>query len=182
MDKKIIFGTLTLLFLFLPSLQYASTIDQLHQSPMLLSAFLSDLTSNIKCPENTIVLLIIIDFDDFMCMNCLKSFHSFCRSIPSHILNKIAWGILVFDHDNNTARARSTLKIAQTKLRGFQSAYRIPFPILIDTTHMFYNLAREGTSLIVMDTQAKSIFRFVFPMKSEEFERIKMLLLDSKNH
>lgn len=179
MAKNLVFGTLALWFLFPPGMPLTSPKNQLYDSPMFLSAYQSNFVSDIQYPENKKLLLLIIDFDDFMCMNCLESFLSFCHSIPSHILNEIAWGILVLNHDYKETRAKTTVKIAQAKLRGFRSAHRIPFPILIDTNHMFHYLTREGSSLIVMDNQARSISRLAFPLKNEEFERIRMLLLNN---
>jgi hypothetical protein len=178
MAKILVFCVL-FLFIWPPlNLDSLSTTKKLHHSPLSLSAH----SSSIQYPDNKKFLLFIIDFDDFMCMNCLESFLSFCHSIPPHILDEIAWGILVLDQDNKNKQVKMTLKIAQKKLRGFINVHRIPFPILIDTHNMFHSSAREGTALLVFDNQERSISRCLFPLSKEESERIMTLLLKDNNH
>ncbi len=179
MAKNLIIGAMFLLFCSQSFLGFASTptLNKCH-SLMSLSAH----PYQTEFPENKKLLLFIIDFDDFMCMNCLESFLSFCHSIPPHILDEKAWGILVLEQDINEKQAKRTLKIAQKKLRGFINANRIPFPILIDTHNLFHSLAKEGTAILVFDTQMRAISRCLFPLKKEESERIMTLLLNDKNH
>jgi hypothetical protein len=138
---------------------------------------LSPRSCQITFPQNKKLLLIIIDFDDFMCLTCLESFLSFCRSVPPHILEENAWGILVLNPDNSKNQDKTRLKIAQKKLRGFMDTHRIPFPILIDSQNVFPSLAKEGSGLLFLDDQIRSVFRCIFPLSKEESERILSLLL-----
>lgn len=131
-----------------------------------------------KIHENRKLLLLIIDFDDFMCMNCLDSFLSFCFSLPPSILRENTWGILVLGKEINEKQQERSLKIAQKKLRGFIQTHQIPFPIFIDSQHQFHSLALKGTSFLILETGGSSFTLFSFPLKKEESERIKELLAD----
>jgi len=137
----------------------------------------SSLSARRHTSENTKLLLLIIDFDDFMCMNCLESFLSFCFSLPPSVLEENTWGILALEKDKNEKEAERTLKIAQKKLQGFIHAHQIPFPILIDSQHRFQSLAQNGTALLLFEKQRNSFAQFFFPLKKDDAERIKAILL-----
>jgi len=168
------------LFLYLPNfLGSASTLpfDKCHSlgSPSLRPRQMVTL-------QNKNLLLILLDFDDFMCMNCLDSFLSFYRSIPPPILEENAWAVLVIDPGNTEKQAQTTLKIAQKKLRGFVKTHRIPFPIIIDAHNTFKPLAKNGTSVYVFDHRMRSVSLWTFPLSRSETDEILSLLLDNDGH
>jgi hypothetical protein len=127
--------------------------------------------------QNRILLVFIIDFKDFMCMSCLDSFLSFCRSIPDRCLEENAWGICVPDCKDKKSDTKKTAQIAEKKIRGFISANSIPFPIIIDHDRVFHSFAANGTALFVIDATGKTIMKCNFPIKMSDAQNIREILL-----
>ena len=115
-------------------------------------------------------LLFIIDFTDFMCPACLDSLLNLCRLLPRHIQQERVWGIVVFPHPHSTA-------ILEKKVRGFQKANNIAFPILLDRDHIFRSLAAQGTTLFLFNPLHGSIIKLSFPISSADTERLLKLWL-----
>ncbi len=115
-------------------------------------------------------LLFIIDFTDFMCPACLDSLLNLCRLLPRHIQQERVWGIVVFPHPHSTA-------ILEKKVRGFQKANNIAFPILLDRDHIFRSLATQGTTLFLFSPLHGSIIKLSFPISSADTERLLKLWL-----
>jgi hypothetical protein len=123
-------------------------------------------------PEKRKLLLLIIDFDDFMCMNCLESFLVFCRSIPDSILEERAWGILIIGSTTGQTDGIHSVKIARKKLKGFVEANGIPFPILIDQHQIFEQFKKKGTAVLAFDERKGSVREYRFPLNEEQISEI----------
>jgi len=116
-------------------------------------------------PNHQTELLVIIDFNDFMCFSCLDSFIEFCHSLPLHSKDGKVCGVLVFDDADETD---ISFKIVEKKLRGFISANSIKFPVLIDYLHIFNPLAEEGTAIILFNHQENCIKKYLFPLNNKQ--------------
>jgi len=132
----------------------------------------SSLSARRHTSENTKLLLLIIDFDDFMCMNCLESFLAFCQSMPGSILEDIAWGILIIDSTTSQTGVIHSVKIARKKLKGFVEANGIPFPILVDQHQIFEQFKKKGTAVLTFDKTNGSILEYRFPLNEEQISEI----------
>lgn len=124
---------------------------------------------------NRIFLLIVIDFDDFMCMTCLDSFLNFCRSFPEAALEKHAWGILILKDGIDENGSLDNVEIAEKKLRGFINANHIKFPFLIDENRLFSSFKSGGSSVVVFDTENRRISHYSFPIDRKEVLNIKKI-------
>ncbi|MGB2907788.1 MAG: hypothetical protein WBB73_11820, partial [Candidatus Aminicenantaceae bacterium] len=131
-------------------------------------------------------LLFIINFTDFMCPACLDSLLLLCRLLPRHIQQTRVWGIVVLSHDSGESRADSpdeksaysrSIKIMEKKIRGFQKANNISFPLLLDYDHIFRSLAGEGTSVLLFSPLQGSILKLTFPISKADTERLLKLWL-----
>lgn len=133
----------------------------------------SRLISEIQSGETSkVLLLFIIDFNDFMCMSCLDSFLSFCRSIPSRSLEKNAWGVCVLADIDKKPEKKDSGRIAEKKLRGFIAANSIPFPVIIDHSRVFQSFAADGTAIVIIDVERKRIARYNFPIGNADARKI----------
>jgi hypothetical protein len=125
------------------------------------------------------ILFFVIDFQDFMCPACLESLLNLCRLLPAHILQERAYGVVVLpggpdEHDTlfkSSVRSRS-IRIMEQKIRGFQKANRIAFPLLLDREHIFRSLSDEGTSVVLFHPDAGSICKISFPLSRSDTERL----------
>ena len=122
-------------------------------------------------------LLLVIDFDDFMCMSCLESFLSFCQSFPVHLLEEKAFGILVLAWKDNDFDLKDNAQIAKKKLRGFVRANNIRFPIYLDQKQIFGSLASKGTFVILFDEKNRTIRVYTFPVKKADVDEIHEILI-----
>ena len=119
----------------------------------------------------------IKDFDDFMCMSCLESFLSFCKSFPVHLLEEKAFGILVPGWKGNDFDLEVNVQIAQKKLRGFVKANNVKFPIYLDQNKIFCPSVTRGTSVILFDEKARTIRVYSFPIKRADVQEIHEILI-----
>jgi hypothetical protein len=130
------------------------------------------------------ILFFIIDFNDFMCPACLDSLLNLCRLLPHHILRERACGIVVFPHGPKEGSNRSdsaafsrSVKIMEQKIRGFQKANHIPFPLLLDRNNIFRSLAGDGTTVVLLDPIQGSILKISFPLSAADAERLLKIWL-----
>ncbi len=141
---------------------------------MGLSLFYGDFYGN-SLPIEQAQLIIIIDFNDFMCFSCLDSFVEFCQSLPLHSKDGKVCGVLVV---NDADETDLSFKIVEKKLRGFISANNIKFPVLIDYLHIFNPFADDGTVIILFNHREKCIKKYLFPLKREQKADILSALKD----
>ena len=126
--------------------------------------------------QNKKLLLIVFDFNDFMCMNCLESFLSFCGSLPPHILEENAWGILTIGSEIRKSGSKDSLKVAKTKLRGFVTANDIGFPIFIDEYQLFERFRKKGTLVLVFDGEDDILREYIFPLTKNQIAEIQEIV------
>ena len=143
-----------------------------------LNSLIEDQTLHLKNrgyrQSHNTLLLLIIDFESFMCPSCLDSFLEFYHALkpPFPPLDEgILWGVLVFDEPEENEGVPA-IKITEKKLRGFIMANDIKFPIMIDRFHIFKGLAKEGTAVIFFDRERKIIKKYVFPLRSKQIKEI----------
>jgi len=142
----------------------------------------SVLLSSPRCGEDRALqsrklLLVVVDFDDFMCMTCLDSFLDFCRSFPQSVLEKFAWGILILKPGSEGEGENRHAAIAEKKLRGIMRANQITFPFSIDETGSFESFACSGSSVVLFDEENGKVFRYGFPLDKEDVLQIRESLL-----
>jgi hypothetical protein len=130
----------------------------------------------VEFAEDKNLLLFVIDFNDFMCMNCLDSFLSLCSSIPPHILEKNAWGILTIESAIRKSGLMDSVRIAKTKLRGFVMANRIKFPIFIDEFQIFRRFERKGSSVLLFDGASNILKEYIFPLSKDQIGEIQQIV------
>lgn len=121
-------------------------------------------------------LLFVLDFDDFSCLTCLESFLGFYQKLPFRFKTSKAWGILVVKKSKRE-RARK-IRIAEKKLEGFVRANHVTFPILLDKSQVFGELAGKGSCVILFDENKKAVFRYDFPLSNEQSEEIFKNLME----
>jgi hypothetical protein len=175
MAKHLVFSTALLLLCVQPFLGLASipTLSKRH-SLMFLSARSNHLYYHkIEVPQDRKLLLFVFDFNDFMCLNCLESFLTFCHSIPPHILEENTWGILTIESAIKKSGIKDSVKIARTKLRGFMLANRIKFPIFIDEYQIFRKFERKGTMILLFDGTNKILKEYIFPLSRNQIGEIQ---------
>ena len=126
------------------------------------------------------LLLFILDFADFSCITCLDSFLDLYRMLPSRFRTEDAWGILAVGNregDGEEAGNRQVL-IAEKKLKGFIRANRIAFPILLDRSRIFEEVAEKGSGVLLFDGAGKIFRRYDFPLTGEQFAEIFAALME----
>jgi hypothetical protein len=173
MAKNLIIGAMFLLFCSQPFLGFAST-PALNKCHLLIS--LSAHPYQTEFPQNRKLLLIIFDFNDFMCMTCLESFLSFCQSLPPHILEESTWGILTIESAIRKSGLKNSVKIATTKLRGFVAANRIKFPIFIDQYQIFQQFEKKGTAVLLFDEMNNILKEYIFPISHKQIGEIQKIV------
>jgi hypothetical protein len=130
----------------------------------------------VELAPNKKLLLFIFDFNDFMCMNCLESFLSFCQSIPTHILEENVWGILTIGSEIRKSGSKDYLKVTKAKLRGFVRANRIPFPIFIDEFQIFRQFQKKGSSVLLFDASNDILKEYIFPLTKNQIGEIQEIM------
>jgi len=173
MAKHLVFSAAILLFCAQPFLGFSST-TALNKCHSLMSS--SAHSYQIEFPQNKKLLLIIFDFNDFMCMNCLESFLTFCQLLPPHILEENAWGILTIGSAIKKSGLKNSVKIAKTKLRGFVMANRIKFPIFIDEYQIFQQFEKKGTAVLLFDGTNNILKEYIFPLSKDRIGEIQKIV------
>ena len=166
-------GVMLLLFCAQSFLGFAST-TALNKRHSLISS--SAHSYQIAFPQNKKLLLIIFDFNDFMCMSCLESFLTFCQLLPPHILEENAWGILTIESAIKKSGLKDSVKIATTKLRGFVTANSIKFPIFIDEYQIFQQFEKKGTAVLLFDGTNNILKEYIFPLNKNQIGEIQKIV------
>ena len=122
------------------------------------------------------LLLFVFDLNDFMCMTCLDSFLGFCQSLPPHILEENAWGILTIGSAVRKSGLEPSVRIARTKLRGFVTANRIKFPVFIDEHLIFQQFTKKGSSVLLFDGTKTILREYVFPLSKNQIGEIQQIV------
>ena len=126
-----------------------------------------------ESPNHQVFLLLVIDFDDFMCPTCMDSVLGFCRSLPVPLQKKQVWGVVVSDRANSEGQEGLSERILEKKIRGFVKANRLEFSILLDRDGVFKPLARQGTVFFIFDTDKQTLSRYIFPLTPLEVRFIQ---------
>ena len=121
-------------------------------------------------------LLFFLDFEDFSCMMCLDSFLGLYQKLPFRFKTSNSWGILVVK--KSEGEENRLVRIAKKKLEGFVQANHITFPILVDRSQVFGELAERGSGVVLFDENRKAVFRYDFPLTNEQFEDIFANLME----
>jgi hypothetical protein len=122
------------------------------------------------------LLLFVFDLNDFMCMTCLDSFLAFCQSLPPHILEENAWGILTIGSAVRKSGLEPSVRIARTKLRGFVTANRIKFPVFIDEHLIFQQFTKKGSSVLLFDGTNTILREYIFPLNKNQIGEIQQIV------
>ncbi len=122
------------------------------------------------------LLLFILDFQDFSCLTCLDSFLGLYRKLPMRFKTSNAWGILVVK--NSEWEGEKPFRIAEKKLKGFVRANHITFPVLVDRSRFFKDLAENGSGVFLFDGMKKTVHRYDFPLTAEQLEEIFVNLME----
>jgi hypothetical protein len=175
MAKHVIFCAVIFLLCCIPIIGFASTPAP-HKCHSLMCLYPRCATIDFEFAQDKKLLLFILDFNDFMCMNCLESLLSFCHSIPPHILEENAWGILTIESAIRKSGLRDSVRIAKTKLRGFVKANRIKFPIFVDERQVFRQSERKGSSVVLFDGTNNILKEYIFPLSKDNSAEILRIL------
>ena len=175
MAKPIIFYSLILMLCCIPVFGFASTPAP-YKCHSLMRLYPRWPAVDIEFTQDKKLLLFILDFNDFMCMNCLRSFLSFCHSIPPHIQEENAWGILTIESASSEVGSMDSVRIAKTKLRGFMKANRIKFPIFVDEHQVFRQSERKGSSVVLFDGTNNILKEYIFPLSKDDSAEILRIL------
>ncbi len=114
-------------------------------------------------------LIFFIDFRDFACLSCLDSFLGFYRGLPPRFQSEDSMGILILDSEKDD---ETSVQIARVKLRGFVLSNHIAFPVQVDRFHVFREIAREGTSVVLLDYDREIVRKFLFPLRQKDEEEL----------
>ena len=127
--------------------------------------------------NETVFLLFILDFNDFLCHSCLSTLVNFVQQLPPQIqVNNIRW-ILVQDQKSGRSREEA-YGIMAKQLRGFVKTYHIKFPCSIDSDSLFRDLTEEGSVVLLFSGETQPIRSYSFPLDNEAVDEILSLLLD----
>jgi hypothetical protein len=113
-------------------------------------------------------LLLVIDFDDFMCPACMESMLDFCHALPLSLQQRRVWGVIVSDQANCKRQEGLSERILEKKIRGFLKANHLEFPIHLDQDGILVPLIEDGTAIFVFDREKQKISRHVFPLAPDE--------------
>jgi len=149
---------------------------------VLMAGFTPLLKSNFGCwPNHTPrhqqpqhqnkIILFIIDFKSFMCPACLDSFLEFYYITSPWLGENAVWGILVIDNKSSTKDEETTIKIAAKKAKGFLTANKLQFPLIVDRFHVFGQWAEKGTAVILYDASHKIIKKYIFPLAPSQLKK-----------
>jgi hypothetical protein len=125
------------------------------------------------------LVLFIIDFSDFMCPACLDSLLSACEALPIHLLEENVRGIVVFSKEVSGFQEEKAARILLKKIRGFQAANQIRFPLILDKDGMFAAAAGRGSCVILLDAAASTLIRFSIPLSPKEFSQLLHLFTEN---
>lgn len=139
--------------------------------PILALAFLLLPLLPQSNPDQLPLLILIIDFNDFMCPACLESILGFYNAIPLSIRDNNLWGIVVFGHNSKELSSLSK-KIIVKKLNGFIQANQLKFPLIPDFAQKLKSSASEGSHVLIFNNQLPSLLKFSFPLKKSEMHKI----------
>ncbi len=114
-----------------------------------------------------------------MCPACLDSLLSVCDALPFHLQKTNVRGIVVFSREASGSQEERGDQILLKKIRGFQKANRIGFPLILDNDGMFAAAAGKGTCVILLDATASTLIRFSIPLSSQEFTQLLQLLSEN---
>lgn len=126
--------------------------------------------------KSPLALIYIIEFRDILCSPCSESFLDFCSSLPLEFQEENTWGIVVLDPDFQTNLEE---KIIRKKVRGFMNGNQFPFPLFIDFSHIFQSLRTQSTQLLLMDSSALTIKKYVFPLSEKHKNEIVQAVIAS---
>jgi hypothetical protein len=118
--------------------------------------------------KDEVIILVIVDWADFMCPNCLESILSFYHSLPTPFREENIWGIVVLDKEKVHGDAEWETKIIEKKLRGFCSANQIKMPFVLDITHVLVNSEWKKNCVVVLDRSLMQVKRYSFPLSPED--------------
>ena len=124
-------------------------------------------------PNPQTFLLLVIDFDDFMCPACMDSVLDFCRALSGPLQKKLVWGVVVCDRLYNEGKTTLSERILEKKIRGFVRANHLVFPILLDRDGIFVPFVEDGTAIFVFDGEKQTISRHIFPLAPAEIRIIR---------
>ncbi len=117
------------------------------------------------------LIFIIIDFRDFMCPACLDSLIRLCDVIPTPLIEESVRGIVVFSKEDAGSQD-DAVKIMRKKIRGFQKANQIRFPLILDRDGIFAAAAHKGSCVIVFDPAGSSLTRFFLPLSQQKINQL----------
>ncbi len=124
-------------------------------------------------------ILFILDFSDFMCPACLDSLFSICAAMPISVQKTNIRGIVVYSNEVTGFQEERGTQILLKKIRGFQKANRIRFPLILDKDGMFAAAAQKGSCVIMIDSKASTLIRFAIPLSPGEFSQMLRLLSEN---
>lgn len=131
--------------------------------------------------DDKLLLVFIIDFNDFMCHSCLESFLDIYNSLPAPYQFQRAWGVVSLGEEDSFSEKRDlSLRILEKKIRGFVTAHAIRMPLLIDRDHIFQSFSQDGSTLILFDVAAKSIVKFILPLTPGQKQHLSQVLIQGR--
>lgn len=116
--------------------------------------------------------ILIIDFAFFNCPLCAQSLTDFNNMINAFKLEHSIIGVMVYRETNDEVDDERRIKIIETKLRGFIKGNDIRYPIILDKKGIFKSLSRDEASLILLDTQSKTVKKYTFPLKKGQIDEL----------
>lgn len=127
--------------------------------------------------ESNSLLLFIIDFDDFMCFSCLESFLDLYTLLPVPFQIQRAWGVVTVNDDSLSREKALSMKILEKKIRGFVKAHDIRMPFLIDRSHIFRSLSKDGSAVVLLDRETRALFKLDLPLSRDQKKQLMQVLL-----
>jgi len=156
-------------------------------SGLIAAAFFLSLSSDLKAIQKENIghfakskrlVLMIIDFESFFCLPCTETFLDFCQSLPPFVQEENLWGVLIYKGQKKSEDNKTQIRVIEKKLRGFIQANSIRFPIILDNFHIFSEVTKGKTAVILFDQEAKILRKFSFPLKGKQRDEIINLLSD----
>jgi hypothetical protein len=122
------------------------------------------------------LLVAVIDAETFFCSPCLERFLDFCRSLPEDTLRDRVRGVLVFSSEEDQEESEIQSRIIAKKLRGFLRAQGIPFPVILDYSHIFDSLTKDAPCFLLLDAGRLLLKKYLLPLSAGQGEEIREAL------
>jgi len=142
-----------------------------------IAAFLFFLGARPSAALGDAFCLLVMDAESLVCTPCLDPLVRLCRGLPAFIQEERVLGILVPGGSAQSSDDSPHIRIIQKKLSGLMQANDLRFPVLVDRSRVFAELAAGSAAVVLFDRNRRLIKRYSLPLSSRQQEELIDFLL-----